>query len=149
LIWRLLVSIEDHDSRLFDPKIRDGTVAALKRTFEASVFAVPGLVGGFIARGARRDSGFSEGIAGTGRFGASDALLAGRVIVFNCRGNGRVGGGSVISLAGGVGGTSSDFPNADAFAVCICSSQTLLSGRARSAYSFSRPASILIIPRRY
>jgi len=97
-----------------------------------------------MAKGATRSwSGRRVGAFCAGRLGASDELLVGLEVVFKCSGAGRVSGGSAISFAGGVGGTASDFPNAVVFAVCICSSQTLLSGRARSAYSFSRLPAIL------
>ncbi|KAB5555093.1 hypothetical protein GE09DRAFT_148657 [Coniochaeta sp. 2T2.1] len=145
--------MDDHDSRLLDPNILAWLALSSNWTFDLSVFAVPGLVGGFIPNGATRSgSGRTGRAVGAGLLGAGTGAgafgVAGRRSVWRPSGEGivgRVGGTgnsmSLISLAGGGGGTASDF--LVAIAVCICSSHTLLSGRARSAYSFAKPSSIV------
>ena len=106
----LLVAIDDHDSRLFEPTI---------------LVAVDGRVGGFMLSGARRDGAFGA-FCTTDR---SDALVPGREL--SCRGGGLfgssfVGGGGGASIgggclggsfAGGEGGLTRERPS---FACVVC-----------------------------
>jgi hypothetical protein len=104
----LLEAIDAHESRIVDPGNLRGT--AVPRIWSD---AVPGLVGGFMARGACGLSGggrdgwgsfglfgdFDTGLGGSGLFGGSDGLPIGLVEA------GAVGaGGSGKSFAGGSGG---------------------------------------------